>query len=851
MGRGAEHRVGAGFDDGMADGDLGARGRGLQVLAPVHGHQHHVGLLARGGDARRERSAPCRRVVERQPGRAGALRGGGEARLRGVEREQRHAQPAGLPEGGAQRRVEIRPGAGKSDGGGIQQPVLLQQRLGAVVAAVVVGRGDHVDAGLGQHRQHLGPRTVVIRAAFVLLDALLARGGDHAFEVHDAQVGLAQRGDVAEHAGGAAEVVHAVVLAPAQVDVAAPQHDALGTAQCGRLGRGLRELRALLLRLARLEQAVVGHVARQVVLHVVDAHAEAVVLDEERARDAVGVAEEHRQLGPEVAVGEITRAVLQRAVELVAVQTRKQRTQRRVGFEPQHHLARGHHELEQRGEGGDALQHEVQVARHVLQAELVVARLGLEARELVDAVAQPVVVRAPVARGNEMLEGLLDHREPARVAREAVQPHEPEGRFAVVVNDAVGLLHVEPRVVEHVHEAAGLGVLHGADAQRQLLHQRLVLRIAGELGVLHQRQQAHGVAAELDLVADVDQERGLRAVGQRGAADQPLAQEGQRAIDGGFLRVAARELPAFEHGVGGAGVAQRVVGGDRAVEAREPAVVELARGLDLLGQVVARRIDQRAHLRRVPVGERAKARGLPFGRERPRALGIDVHGARGEAPHGRGVVGGKVALVAEAALGVRAQVAVVGLRVVDRAVVEHGAAVHLLREQRGLEARVERDAFVEVVALGLRQPRLQFAPGHGRGALDDLRAQPLRGPLGALRLHRQRLGRGLPRGLGVGAAAHDHAGAAFALAHREEHHAAGLVGGGRGRGQRPVRGGQGLPGAVQQIGEGDGSLVSHAPRMMTGPGVACHCGNPGRVRRGSGLGVEHRAAHGRQSPSAR
>lgn len=109
-------------------------------------------------------------------------------------------------------------------------------------------------------------------------------------------------------------------------------------------------------------------------LHVVDAHAEAVVLDEERTGDARGVAEEHRQLGPEMAVGEVARAVFQRTVEPVAIEPGQQRAQRGVGLQPQHHVARGHHQLEQRGKGGDALQHEVEVPRNVLQAEAVVAR---------------------------------------------------------------------------------------------------------------------------------------------------------------------------------------------------------------------------------------------------------------------------------------------------------------------------------------------------------------------------------------------------------------------------------------------------------------------------------------------
>lgn len=52
--------------------------------------------------------------------------------------------------------------------------------------------------------------------------------------------------------------------------------------------------------------------------------------------------------------------------------------------------------------------------------------------------------------------------------------------------------------MQHVHEAAALGVLHVADAERELLEQRQEAAVARELGVLDEGQQADGVAAELD-----------------------------------------------------------------------------------------------------------------------------------------------------------------------------------------------------------------------------------------------------------------------------------------------------------------------------------------------------------------
>jgi hypothetical protein len=93
--RGAQDGVGARIDDRVAHGDLGARGHGLQVVAPVHRHQHHVGLCACPRDARRERRGPFGGVGQRQVGATRVPGRGREFRLRGIEREQRHAHLAG------------------------------------------------------------------------------------------------------------------------------------------------------------------------------------------------------------------------------------------------------------------------------------------------------------------------------------------------------------------------------------------------------------------------------------------------------------------------------------------------------------------------------------------------------------------------------------------------------------------------------------------------------------------------------------------------------------------------------------------------------------------------------------
>ena len=155
-------------------------------------------------------------------------------------------------------------------------------------------------------------------------------------------------------------------------------------------------------------------------------------------------------------------------------------------------------------------------------------------------------------------------------------------------------------MVEHMDEPA-IGLLHVQHTHRQSFEQRQVLSVAREFGVLHQGQQADGIAAQLDLVAGVDQEGCLPAIRQRGRLDQAAGEVLERPVDGLPVAFVLREFPALEQGVGRAGMAQRVVGRDGFVEAGEPAVLVFAAGLDLACKVVCGAVRERADGLGVPV----------------------------------------------------------------------------------------------------------------------------------------------------------------------------------------------------------------------------------------------------------
>ena len=76
----------------------------------------------------------------------------------------------------------------------VQPGGLFLQRVGTVIAAVIVRGGDDIDIRIDKHLQHFRAGAVVIGAALALVDALLTLAGHHAFQVDNAEVGLRQRG---------------------------------------------------------------------------------------------------------------------------------------------------------------------------------------------------------------------------------------------------------------------------------------------------------------------------------------------------------------------------------------------------------------------------------------------------------------------------------------------------------------------------------------------------------------------------------------------------------------------------------------------------------------------------------
>lgn len=217
------------------------------------------------------------------------------------------------------------------------------------------------------------------------------------------------------------------------------------------------------LRCAVEQVAVIGNQSREVVLDVVDAYAEGVMTDEKRADDARRIPEKHRYFRPEVAVEQVPGAVVQGTIEGLQVDFVEQVAQRRQLLDALQHLLRGHHQLQQGGEGGDALLHKAQIVDEVVQAEAEIFFFGPIAAQLVDAVAQPMVVLAPVFLGDEIVEGFLDHLQPAFVATQAIETHQPEGGFAVVVDNPERRFDTQVVGMQDVVEAAGLRILHPGD----------------------------------------------------------------------------------------------------------------------------------------------------------------------------------------------------------------------------------------------------------------------------------------------------------------------------------------------------------------------------------------------------
>ncbi|TSD59987.1 hypothetical protein FFI97_006670 [Variovorax sp. KBS0712] len=495
---------------------------------------------------------------------------------------------------------------------------------------------------------------------------------------------------------------------------------------------------------------------------------------EEAAFDGRRLREEHRALGPGVAVGEALHAVQQRTVQRDAVEPVEQRLLGGVGVEPRDQFGAGRQLGRQGRHGGGLCEREVERSVEVLQAELEVARLGPVARERAGGAAQRVVLCVGVAGGDEMLEGLFDGAEPAAVAREAVQTQQRDDGLVVLARIAgrFGLLG-HRRVVQRVGEAAGDRVLHVQHGARELVEQRQVAPVAAELGVAHQRADAGGVGAQRGVVAAGLHEAGdVRAVGQRGRPDQCARQPRERAVDRGLPGFGLRRVPGLQQR------ARRGRGRRRGGVGIGRARCERAVCLHAGGEMVRAGRDEAA--------QQGHVDGLQFamavGGEDVHATGVHVHRAGLEGPHGGVVVGG----------GVEEAPAL---------------AVDLRGEQGGLASRVEGQAFGgrEVQAV------LERSPAQRTQAADPVDAQVARHARG-LRFERPRAL--CPRGLEVLAASGHHPRLRRAVAPGEEDDAVFEAFGGR----RLVGvrcGAQALPGAAQKIGETHG-VVSCPARLAAG-----------------------------------
>ncbi len=528
------------------------------------------------------------------------------------------------------------------------------------------------------------------------------------------------------------------------------------------------------------------------------------VADEERAHDAVGLLEVHRHLGPEMAVEHVAGPVHQRFAEGLLVQIGQQVAQLGAVLQAAQHLAGGHHQLQQGGEGGPAVAHETDVALDVLQAEAEVLFLGAVAGQLVDAVAQPVVVVLQVPRRDEVFERLLGHGQPARVATEAVEPAQAERGLAFVVDDAERLLDLQVARMEHVGEGAAAGVLHQLDAGAEPLQQVGAGAGAHDLAVLDQRQDRHRVAAELDLLAHlVHEEGGAPAVGQLAGADQALHQVHQGTIDRGLEFVALDQLPRLDHGVGGAGVAQGVVGVDPAVEAGKAAVDEAPIFLHLARQVLGARAHQATHGGGVELGQVPPAGVRSLAAECVgAALLVAEHPGGGQQVDRRRGQQDRREVFAKPDAAVALEVAHVDLGVRDGGpTVHHGVGVDLLLGEGVAKAFVEREAVAQVVALDLLELFLELAPGHRPHRGDHVHPQPH----GLAALGRRAPGLHpvhalLPGLVEAGGADVEHPGPRPPVADRKEQ---GLRGPGA---HRRVPGRQQLPAHAQLVLEGHGGM---------------------------------------------
>ncbi len=292
---------------------------------------------------------------------------------------------------------------------------------------------------------------------------------------------------------------------------------------------------------------VIGNQPGKVVLHIVDAHPERMVTDKKGPGDACRVGEIHRQFRPEITIEQVAGAMVQGAVERMQVDVVEQVAQLGLLGDARQHLLRGHHQLQQCREGGDAPLYEVQITGNVVQAKANVFFVGAVAGQLVHAVAEPMIMLAPMFFLDKVVEGFFDYRQPAFVAGQPIEAHQAESGFAVVINDAKRRFDAQVLGVQYMHKSPAFSVLHPGYAVGERFEQRQVVARAGDLAVLDQCQQAHRIAAQFDLIAGVGEEGRHAATRQQVGLDQHVSEVLQRALDSLFQVLITGQRPGLDH----------------------------------------------------------------------------------------------------------------------------------------------------------------------------------------------------------------------------------------------------------------------------------------------------------------
>ena len=333
----------------------------------------------------------------------------------------------------------------------------------------------------------------------------------------------------------------------------------------------------------------------------------------------------------------------------------------------------------------------------------------------------------PVLIFNEIGEGFFHHLQPLRRFGQAVQAHKSKSRFAIVINDAEFGFQRQIVAIQYVNKLAAERILHKGDAGRQLRHQRQILPVSGRFGVFHQRQDTYRVTAELDLIPHVAEKRRLAAIVQRPYFNQRVNQVRNRAVYRLTNRRLTGRFPALNQRIGGAGVAQRVIGSDRAVETGKPAVMVEAVLLYLTGQIIGAFFNHLGEALVLPVfPDNAIAGTSPALLHHfcPKTIAEDP--LRFKAPERLLRILRPAKRLFKPPPGVVFQIDAIRRHDAVIAIVEQRVAGNFLLEHCAIKLRVKREAKAKIVTLGDHEFFIEGLPAELFHAVHDVNPQPLR-----------------------------------------------------------------------------------------------------------------------------